>query len=291
MKLPPIRTSLFIAAILFTLFYLAKVFIVATDDRSVEALWTRPVIPEVVALFGASGTAGDGILKVALADPDVSKIHVITRRATARIQEGIASGKVQMTQHMDYLDYQDIREQLSEVDTVYWAIGTSSFGIDEETYGRVHVDFPMQFVREWIAFNNNSGLSFQFISSSDISEDSSSMWVREKIRAEKSLFSVADGLKLRIIAYRPDYIGSTREAVQFGQNLMYWFFRPVGAAVKATEIGRAMLAVSARGSRIENGTTISTTSIIQLSDAYCRWRHEARQERTAPPAPVDGSCE
>ena len=119
MKLPPIRTSLFIAAILFTLFYLAKVFIVATDDRSVEALWTRPVMPEVVALFGASGTAGDGILKVALADPDVSKIHVITRRATARIQEGIASGKVQMTRQMDCLDYEDIRDQISEVDTVY----------------------------------------------------------------------------------------------------------------------------------------------------------------------------
>ena len=183
---------------------------------------------------------------------------------------------------MDYLDYEGIREQLSEVDTVYWAIGTSSFGIKEETYGKVHVDFPMQFVRKWTAFNHNSGLSFHFISFSDISEDSSSMWVREKIRAEKPLFSVADGLKLRVTAYRPDYIGSTREAVQFGQNLMYWFFRPVGAAVKATEIGRAMLAVSARGSRIENGTSTSTASIIQLSDANCRLRHEARQERTAP---------
>lgn len=236
MTLPPIRTSLFIAAILFTLFYLAKVFIVATDDRSVKALWTRPVIPKVVALFGASGTASDGILKAALGDPDVSKIHVITRRATARIEEGIASGKVQMTQHMDYLDYEDIREQLSEIDTVYWAIGTSSVGIDEETDGRVHVDFPMQFVREWTAINHYSGLSLHFINSSDISEDSSSMWVREKMCAEKSLFSVASGLKLRAIAYRPDYIGSTRETVQFGQNLIKWFFRPVKATVKATEI-------------------------------------------------------
>ena len=291
MKLPPIRTSLFIAAILFTLFYLAKVFIVATDDRSVEALWTRPVMPEVVALFGASGTAGDGILKVALADPDVSKIHVITRRATARIQEGIASGKVQMTQHMDYLDYQDIREQLSEVDTVYWAIGTSSLGVDKETYGRIHVDFPMQFVREWIAINRNSGLLFQFISSSDISEDSSSMWVREKIRAEKSLFSFADGSNLRVIAYRPDYIGSTRETAHFGQNLMYWFFNAVRAAVKATDIGRGMLVVSARGSRIENGTTTSTANIIRFSHAYCWWHHEARQLLSVPLAREDASCE
>ena len=96
------------------------------------------------------------------------------------------------------------------------------------------------------------------------------MWVREKIRAEKSLFSFADGSSLRVIAYRPDYIGSTRETAHFERHLLYWFFRPVGAAVKATEIGRAMLAVSARGSQIENGTKISTSSIIQFSDAYGR---------------------
>ena len=204
MKLPPIRTLLFLPVVLFTLFYLARVFSVATDARSVETLELQQVPTEVIALFGASGTAGDGILKAALAAPDISKIHVITRRATARIEEGIASGKVQMTRHMDYLDYEDIRAQISEVDTVYWAIGTSSVGVDEETYGRVHVDFPMQFVREWIAINHNPGLSFHFISSSDISEGSSAMWVREKIRAEKSLFSFADESNLRVIAYRQD---------------------------------------------------------------------------------------
>ena len=117
------------------------------------------------------------------------------------------------------------------------------------------------------------------------------MWVRAKIRAEKSLFSFAEGSSLRVIAYRPDYIGSTRETAHFGQNLLYWFFRPVGAAVKATEIGRAMLAVSARGSQIENGTKISTASIIRFSNAYCRWHHESRQSRSVPLAPVDALCE
>lgn len=182
----PIRTFLLMPLGLFTLFYLAKVFIVAIEDRSVEALGARVVIPEVRALFGASGTAGDGILKAALADPDISRIHIITRRTTARIERGIASGEVQTTRNMDYLDYEDIRNQISEVDAVCWAIGTSSVDVDEETFGRVHLDFPMQFVRVWIAINQNPGLSFHFISSSDISEDSTSMWVREKKYALKS---------------------------------------------------------------------------------------------------------
>ena len=291
MKRPPIKTLLFVPVVLFMLFYLSGVFMVAIDDRSVDALELQEVPPEVIALFGASGTAGDGILKAALADPDIRKIHVITRRATARIEEGIASGKVQMTRHMDYLDYENIQDQISEVDTVYWAIGTSSVGVDEETYGRIHVDFPMQFVREWTAINHNPDLSFHFISSSDISEDSSAMWVREKIRAEKSLFSFADGSNLRVIAYRPDYIAPTTEKAHFGQNLMYRFFRPVGAAVKATEIGRAMLVVSARGPRIENGTKISTSSIVRFSDAYGRRHHGARQELSVPLAPLDETYE
>ncbi|MBT8054154.1 MAG: hypothetical protein HKN57_08220 [Xanthomonadales bacterium] len=268
MKLPRIRTILLVPLVLFTLFYLAGVVIVATDDRSVEALKEPAASHRVIALFGASGTAGDGILKAALADPDIGKIHVITRRATPRIEQGMAAGKVIMTLHMDYLDYADIHEQISEVDTVYWAIGISSIGADEETYGRIHVDFPMQFIKEWTSVNSSADLSFHFISSSDISEDSRAMWAREKVRAEKSLFGFADGTNLRVIAYRPDYIGPTEEEAHIGQNLLYWFFRPVGAAVRATEIGRAMIELTARGSSFQNGTKVSTSGIVRYSDAY-----------------------
>ena len=286
MKKRAIRSLLLVPIALFALFYLVSVLVVATDDRSFEALALQEVPPEVIALFGASGTAGDGILKAALADPDIRKIHVITRRATARIEEGIASGKVQMTRHMDYLNYASIQEQIAEVDTVYWAIGISSVGADEETYGRIHVDFPMQFVRLWTRINTASDLSFHFISSSDISEDSSVMWVREKIRAEKSLFNFAEGSNLRVIAYRPDYIGPTKEEAHLGQDLLYWFFRPVGAAVKATEIGRAMITLSSRGPRIANGMKISTSRIIRLSDAYGR-RHSRDKTGLIPFVPED----
>ena len=268
MKLPRLRTLLLVPLILFALLYLAGAVIVATDDRSVETLEAQESRHDVIALFGASGTTGDGILKAALADPDIRKIHVITRRSTPRIEEGVALGKVHMTQHMDYLDYADIRGLVAEVDTVYWAIGISAVGVDEETYGRIHVDFPMQFVQEWTGVNHKPDLSFHFISSSDISQDSNTMWVREKIRAERSLFGFADGSNLRVIAYRPDYIGPTKEQAHVGQNLVYWFFRPVGAAVKATEIGRAMLEVTARGASMENGVKITTAGIIRFSDAY-----------------------
>jgi len=268
MKWPRLRTILLVPIVLFALFYVAGVMTVLSYDKSVEPLSGPAAGHETIAIFGASGTAGDGILKTALADPDIDKIHVITRRATPRIDEGVASGRVQMTLHMDYLDYDAIRTQIAEADAVYWAIGTSSVGVDEETYGMIHVDFPVRFVEAWLGASDKPDISFHYISSSDISEDSSMMWAREKVRAEQSLFAIAAGTNLRVIAYRPDYVGPTAEEAHIGQDVLYWFFAPVGAAVKATQIGQAMIEVTARGSQFENGDKVGTWSIRRYSDAY-----------------------
>ena len=268
MKFPRIRTILLVPVVLFTVFYFAGVIINVLNQDTVPVLKTAPTAYETVAIFGASGTAGDGILKAALADPEIKQILVITRRTTPRIEQGVATGKVQMTLHQDYLDYSAIRDQLPPLDAVYWAIGISSLGMDEKTYGMIHVDFPVNFVSEWMSVNNKPGSSFHFISSSDISEDSSQMWVREKVRAEKSLFKLAEGTNLRVIAYRPDYIGPTKEEANLGQTLLYWFFKPVGAAVRATQIGQAMIELTARGSEFSNGDKLSTKRIVQYSNVY-----------------------
>jgi len=281
MKFPRLRTILLVPLIGFALVYVAGVIMLAMDDRAVTTFEGIAARHETIAIFGASGTAGDGILKAALADPGIKKIHVITRRATARIEEGVASGKVQMTTHMGYLDYSSIRDQIAEADAVYWAIGISSLGVDEKTYGMIHVDFPVAFVKEWTSVSNKPDISFHFISSSDISEDSGAMWAREKVRAEKALFGFADGSTLRVIAYRPDYIGPTKEEAHLGQNMLYWFFRPVGAAVRARQIGQAMIEVTARGAEFENGTKLGTRSIHRYSDAY-----ERRQSLVSPSASV-----
>ena len=75
----------------------------------------------------------------------------------------------------------------------------------------------------------------------------------------KAALANPDVRKIRVIAYRPDYIG---------QTLLYSFFSPVGAALKATQIGQAMMEVTARGDEFANGDKLSTLRIIRYSDAY-----------------------
>ena len=151
MKFPRVRTIVLAPLVLFALFYAGLVVLLLLDDETLAPFAGQPAKHHTVAIFGASGTAGDGILKAALANPDIGKIHVITRRTTPRIDAGVASGKVTMTLHLDYLDYSPLHEQIATTDAVYWAIGTSSVGVDEETYGVIHVDFPVQFVRQWLS--------------------------------------------------------------------------------------------------------------------------------------------
>ena len=124
--------------------YVAIAIRVATYDNTATSRPDTLGSLQTIAIFGASGTAGDGILKSALASPDVNKIHVFTRRETPRIAEGVASGKVEMTIHMDYLDYRAIHEKLVDVDAVFWAIGLSSIGMEEDAYRRIHVDFSVR---------------------------------------------------------------------------------------------------------------------------------------------------
>ena len=269
MKRPRLRTFLLAPMALFVSFYLIGVLANLLDDGQVAPLaGTPPESVHTIAIFGASGTAGDGILKAALADPGVNTIHVITRRSTPRIEAGVASGKVVITKHMDYLEYSAIQDRFRDVKAVFWALGTSSRNVDDETYSVIHVDFPVQFVKNWLQVSQIPGTSFHYISSSDISENAFMHWAREKVRAEKELFALADGTKLKVLAYRPDYIGPTEEEAHMGQKLLYGFFAPVGAAVHAQQIGEAMLEVTVRSDQFENGDRLGTVSILRYSDAY-----------------------
>ena len=181
--------------------------------------------------------------------------------------------RVEAAIHTDYLDYSAVRDLLADVDAVFWAIGTSSIGVDEDTYRRIHVAFPRKFVEEWLSVSERPAVSFHYLSSSDISRDSSAMWARVKVEAEDTLFALARGTHLRVIAYRPDYIRPTEAERHLGQDLLYWFFAPVGAAVEATQIGRAMLEVALRGDEFVNGDRLGTRSILRYGRA-----HEARVE-------------
>ena len=82
MKLPKLKWILLTPLILFIGFYAVGAILLSLNRETAAEFEGETSSYRNVAIFGASGTAGDGILKAALADPDIETIHVITRRAT-----------------------------------------------------------------------------------------------------------------------------------------------------------------------------------------------------------------
>ena len=268
------RKALTVFAGALALVYFALLIVNRGHELPMETQEPNTEHSRIVAIFGATGSIGDGLLKAAMNDPNIEKIHVVTRRPSPRIEEGVESGKVEMTIHKNYLDYSAIQEVLTEVDAVYWAIGLSAVGLDQETYREIHVDYPAHFVAAWLDSGRRPEVSFHYVSGSGANADSRMMWAQEKAHAEAKLAGLAERTNLRIVSYRPAFIRPTEAEAHFGHRLMHAILNPIGASVAVEAIGAAMLEVSARERDFANGTVLENRDIISLSNTY-----EQRRQR------------
>ncbi|MEM0955852.1 MAG: NAD-dependent epimerase/dehydratase family protein [Pseudomonadota bacterium] len=221
--------------------------------------------PRTIAILGATGTIGDGLLKAALSDSTIETIHVITRRPSPRIEAGVETGRVVMTLHYDYLDYSALDELLGSVDAVFWAIGLSAVGIEESAYREIHRDFPREFLAAWSKGGAQGDRSFHYVSGGGANPDSRMMWAREKANAESTLAKMGQRRGVTVISYRPAFVMPTEVEATFGKRVMHAIFAPIGLSVQAEQIGRAMLFTSARSRALKNGTVLENGDILSLS--------------------------
>lgn len=221
---------------------------------------------EVVALFGGSGTVGNGVLKALLEDPGVTKVYAVTRRVTPRMEAGVQAGKLEVVKHTDYMDYAALEPLLPEVDAVYWALGISATKVDDAKYTEIHVDFPLAFVDTWIAHAGEGERSFHLVTGQGTSEDSWQHWAREKARAEQEVNAKLQGTPIRAVHYRPTYV---TPAVDDGSPpFSYTLLHPIGGATESTDIGRAMLEVTARGAEaLPHGTVLENLELLRYAAA------------------------
>jgi len=223
---------------------------------------------QVVMVFGATGSVGDGLLKAAIEDSEVEKIYVITRRSSPRIEAGVASGKVIMKLHKDFTDYADLSDELAEVNTVLWGLGVSSLQVDEATYTWIHVDFPVAFVKEWLSARRRGPMSFHYVTGMGTDINGSAQWARDKGRAEHELAVMAQDSDLRTFSYRSAYIRPTSEQSNALHYIGEALLAPGLLVITAKELGGAMLEISARTHELPNGTLIDNADSIAYAKVY-----------------------
>ena len=186
----------------------------------------------VVMVFGATGSVGDGLLKE------------------------------------DFTDYSALAGVLGEVNTVLWGLGTSSLNVDDATYTRIHVDFPLAFVRAWLAQRTRGPMAFHYVTGMGTDPEGGQHWAREKGRAEQMLAQMAAASDLRTYSYRSAFIRPTSEQSNALVYLAEALLQPGYLVISARELGQAMLEISARVGELPNGTLIDNRDSIEYARAY-----------------------
>jgi hypothetical protein len=227
---------------------------------------------KVVMVFGATGSAGGGLLKAAVEDNEVEKVYVVTRRSNDYIASVEARDKVSVIMHKDFTDYSQLDSQLGEVSTVLWALGTSSMSVDAATYTLIHVDFPAAFVPAWLAARRavghiDSPMAYHFIAGMGTG-DSDAPWAHDKRKTERDVAAMAEGTGLRSFSYRSAYIRPISETTNIGHHITEVLLRSGKLVTSSKELGQAMLEISARTQELPNGTLLDNGDSLAYTKAF-----------------------
>lgn len=223
---------------------------------------------KVVMVTGATGSVGDGLLQAAMLDPEVEHIYALTRRMSPRLEQGQATGRVEVIMHEDFTDFSGLDANLAQVNTVMWGLGTTSIGMDPTLYRRIHVDFPVAFVKAWLAARTDGPMAFHYVTGMGTGEGESAQWAQDKGSAERIVAEMSQGTGLRTFGHRSAWIRPTQEHMNFGMSVAELLFKPGYLVIRGVDLGRAMLEISARTEELPSGMLIDNKDAIEYAAAY-----------------------
>jgi uncharacterized protein YbjT (DUF2867 family) len=202
-----------------------------------------------VAVFGASGMVGQGVLRECLAADDVNHVVVVGRRPL-----GLSHPKLEDVVVPDVAVLASAESRLSNLDAAFFPLGTSSVGMSEAEYSRVTYDLTVA-VGATVSRLNPGRVTFVYVSGAgtDSTEHGPRMWARVKGRTENAIlrmpFRAAFLFRPGIIQPRHGARSRTRWV-----RIVYVLLWPVvalavaaGLATTTDRVGRAMLRLARTG--------------------------------------------
>jgi hypothetical protein len=135
-----------------------------------------------VALFGATGMVGQGVLRECLRDDTVSQIVCVGRTSL-----GMQHPKIEALVTEDLFELERLEGRLRGLDACFFCLGVSSAGMSEEDYRRLTYDLTLSVAG--VLARLDPGLTFVYVSGAgtDSSERGRSMWARVKGATENAL--------------------------------------------------------------------------------------------------------
>lgn len=209
-----------------------------------------------VAILGATGMIGQGVLRECLADNDIDAVVAIGRSAS-----GVAHAKLTEALHPnlaeELLDPAVLEKEIAGVRALFFCLGVPSAGKSEDEYRRITYDLTLAVATAMATAN--PGATFVYISGAgaDSTERGRVMWARVRGATENALLAMAD---LRTYIVRPGFV-QPRHGATSRVTLYRWIYRVAGPlyplvrraipnyATTTENIGRAMIALARTGSK------------------------------------------
>lgn len=209
-----------------------------------------------VVVFGATGTAGTGVLRACMRDQRVIEMRAVTRRPLQ-----LAHPKLREIPCADFADLSTVAAELSGVDACLFCLGTSVRNVRSEAeYREIHVTYALAAARALGA--RSPGASFVYLSGAGANRRSRMMWARVKAEAEDQLAQL--GLA-RLVCVRPGGILPTAPT-GFERWLLTPLIRVIPAlGIGAEALGRAMLAAGLSRSAPEGGSVLENRALQELA--------------------------
>jgi uncharacterized protein YbjT (DUF2867 family) len=210
-------------------------------------------------LFGATGMVGQGALRQALLDPDVTSVVSITRAPG-----GTSHPKLREIVRRDVADLTGLDADLATCNACLFCLGVSAVGLSEEAYTKITHDLTLAVAKWLVALN--PAMTFLYVSGAgtDSTEQGRAMWARVKGKTENALLRLPfkasymlrpgiiqprHGIKSRTRAYRIGYA----VLAPVVPLLRWWFPQKV---TNTDNVARAMLRIARAGAPrpvVENG--------------------------------------
>jgi uncharacterized protein YbjT (DUF2867 family) len=138
-----------------------------------------------VIVTGTTGMVGEGVMLECLEHHDVDEVLSVSRRPY-----GVSLPKMKECIVPDFMQVEDVAQQLTGYDACFFCAGVSSVGKSEAEYTRITYDTTLHFA-ETVALVN-PGMAFTYVSGmgTDSTEKGRMMWARVKGRTENALTRV-----------------------------------------------------------------------------------------------------
>ncbi|TMV50059.1 NAD-dependent epimerase/dehydratase family protein [Paenibacillus mesophilus] len=134
---------------------------------------------------GATGMVGEGVVHECLNHPGVEAVLVINRKPC-----GITHPKLKELLVRDFFDLASIANELTGYNAVFFCLGVSSVGLQENEYHRLTYELTLHAAETFLRLN--PGIVFCYVSGSgtDSTEQGKRMWARVKGKTENRLLQL-----------------------------------------------------------------------------------------------------